>query len=177
MHILHFLRLVCVELFEIYLKALEKDGGFPGSSVGKESTCNAGDPSSIPGLGRSPGEGTGYPFQYSWASLVAHLVKNLPAVWENWVRSLGWEDPLDKGKATHSSILAWRIPSPWGCKELDTTEQLSLDPTRPGVWPSDAVCRMSVEMVTRAHISTYTREEGHVGRGGALGGGVHEPLA
>ena len=92
-------------------------------------------------------------------------------------RPLGWEDPPDKGKATHSSILAWRIPSPWGCKELDTTEQLSLDPTRPGVWPSDAVCRMSVEMVTRAHISTYTREEGHVGRGGALGGGVHEPLA
>ena len=84
--------------------------GFPHSSVGKESTCNAGDPGSIPGLGRSPGEGVGYPLQYSWASLVAQLVKNLPAMWETWVRSLGWEDPLEKGKATHSSVLAWRIP-------------------------------------------------------------------
>ena len=81
--------------------------GFPDSSVGKESTVNAGDPGSIPGLGRSPEEGLGYPLQYSWASLVA----------------------------THSSILAWRIPmdrgsalagySPWGCKELDTTEPSS----------------------------------------------------
>ena len=52
------------------------------------------------------GKGIGYPFQYSWASLVAQLVKNLPAMWETWVRSLGWEDPLEKGKATHSSILA-----------------------------------------------------------------------
>ena len=67
---------------------------FPGSSVGKESACNAGDPGSIPGLGRSVGEGIGYPLQYSlqysWASLVAQLVKNTPAVWETWVRSLGW---------------------------------------------------------------------------------------
>ena len=83
---------------------------FPDSSVGKESTCNAGDPGLIPGLERSSGEGTGYPLQYSWASLVAQLVKNLPAMQETWVRSLGWEDPLEKGKATHSSILAWRIP-------------------------------------------------------------------
>ena len=52
----------------------------------------------------------GYPLQYSWASLVAQLVKNLPAMWETWIRSLGWEDPLEKGKATHSSILTWRIP-------------------------------------------------------------------
>ena len=80
--------------------------GFPDSSVGKESACNAGDPSLISGLGKSAGEGTGYPLQYSWASLVAHLVKNLPAMWEMWVRSLGWEDPLEKGKATHSNILA-----------------------------------------------------------------------
>ena len=102
---------------------------FSGGSDGKESTCNAGDPSSIPGVGRSSGEGIGYPLQYSWASLVAQLVKNLPAVWETWVQSLGWEDPLEKGRATHSSILAWRIPwtisSPWGHKELDTTEQLN----------------------------------------------------
>ena len=84
--------------------------GFPGSSTGKESTCNAGDPGSIPGSRRSPGEGIGYTRQYSWASLVAQLVKNLPARWETWVRSLGWQDPLEKGKASHSSILAWRIP-------------------------------------------------------------------
>ena len=75
------------------------------SSVGKESACNAGDSSSIPGSGRSAGEGIGYPLQYSWASLVAQLVKNLPAMRETWVRSLGWEDPLEQGKATHSSIL------------------------------------------------------------------------
>ena len=97
---------------------------FPDSSVGKESACNAGDPSSIPGLGRSTREGIGYPLQYSWASLVAQLVNNLPAMWETWVRSLGWEDPLEKGKATHSSILAWRMP--WtvhgGHKESDMTE-------------------------------------------------------
>ena len=84
--------------------------GFPDSSVGKESACNAGDPDSIHGLERSPGEGISYPLQYSWASLVAQLVKNLPAMWETSVWSLGWEDPLEKGKATHSSILAWRIP-------------------------------------------------------------------
>ena len=84
--------------------------GFPNSSVGKEAACNAGDPSSIPGLGRSPGEGIGYPLQYSWASPVAQLVENPSAIHESWVRSLGCEDPLEKGKATHSSILAWRIP-------------------------------------------------------------------
>ena len=54
------------------------------------------------------------------ASLVAQLVKNPPAMWETWVPSLGWEDPLEKGKAIHSSILAWRIP--WSHKESDTTE-------------------------------------------------------
>ena len=83
---------------------------FPDSSVSKESTCNAGDPSLIPGLGRFAGEGISKPFQFSWASLVAQLVKNLPAMWETWAASLGWEDPLEKEKATHSSILAWRIP-------------------------------------------------------------------
>ena len=82
----------------------------PDRSVGKESACNAGDLGSIPGSGRSSGEGICYPVQYSWASLVAQLVKNLPAMWETWVQSLGWEDPLEKGKATHSSILAWKIP-------------------------------------------------------------------
>ena len=84
--------------------------GFPDSSVGKEPTCNVGDTGSISGLGRSAGEGIGYPLQYSWASLVAQLVKNPPAMRETWVQSLGWEDPLEKGMATYSSILAWRIP-------------------------------------------------------------------
>ena len=86
----------------------------------KESTCNAGDHGSIPGLGRSPGEGIGYPLQYSWAPLVAQLVKNLPAMWETWVQSLGWEDPLQKG----STPVFWPgefhgLNSPWGHKELD----------------------------------------------------------
>ena len=84
--------------------------GFPDSSVGKESACNAGDPCSIPGSRRSAWEGIGNPLQYSWATLVAQLVKNLPAMQETWVGSLGWEDPLEKGKATYLSILAWRIP-------------------------------------------------------------------
>ena len=84
--------------------------GFTGSSAGKESICNAVDPGLIPGLGRSPGERIGYPLQYSWAYLVAQLIKNPPAMWETWVRLLGWEAPLEKEKATHSVILAWRIP-------------------------------------------------------------------
>ena len=82
--------------------------GFPGSSV-KEFICNAGDPSSIPGSGRYPGERLGYPLQYSWASLVAQMIKNLPAVWETSVQSLGCED-LEEGMAHHSSVFAWRIP-------------------------------------------------------------------
>ena len=83
---------------------------FHDSSVGKESVYNAGDAGSIPGSGKSAGERISYPLQYSWASLVAQLVKIPPAVRETWVRSLGWEDPLEKGTATHSRILAWRIP-------------------------------------------------------------------
>ena len=80
--------------------------GFPDSSIGKESACNAGDTGSIPELERSAGEGIGYPLQCSWAFLVAQLVKNSPAMRETWVQFLGWEDPLEKGKATHSNILA-----------------------------------------------------------------------
>ena len=90
--------------------------GFPGSSAGKESTCNTGDPGSIPGSGSSPGEGIGYPLQYSWASLVTQMVKNLPAMWETWVRPLSWEDPLKEGLATHSSVLAWRISMDRGAR-------------------------------------------------------------
>ena len=84
--------------------------GFPDSSVGKESTYSTGDPSSISELERSAGDGIVYSLQCSWASLVAQLVKNSLAMQETWVRSLDWEDPLEKGKATHSSTLAWRIP-------------------------------------------------------------------
>ena len=65
-------------------------------AVGKESAFNAGHLGLIPGLGRSVEEGIGYPLQYPWASLVAQLVKNLPAMWETWVRSLDWEVPLEK---------------------------------------------------------------------------------
>ena len=105
--------------------------GFPGSSAGKESACNAGNPSSIPGSGRSPGEGIGYPFQCSWASLVAQTVKNMPAIQETWVWSLSWEDPLEEGMTTHSSILAWRIPMDRGawratvCKVIEGRTWLS----------------------------------------------------
>ena len=81
--------------------------GFPDSSVGKEFPCNEGDPGSITGWGGIAGEGIGYPLQYSWASLVPQLAKNLPAIQETWVQSLHWEDPLGKTKATHSSILVW----------------------------------------------------------------------
>ena len=84
--------------------------GFPDSSVGKESTCIAGNPGLITGSGRSTGEGIDYLLQYSQASHVAQLVKNLPEKWETWVGFLGQGDPLEKEKATHSSILAWRIP-------------------------------------------------------------------
>ena len=92
------------------LMLADTDLGFPGSSVGKESACNAGDPGSIAELGRSLGEGVGYPLQYFWVSLVTQLVKNLHVMRGTWVQSLAWEDPLEKVTATHSSILAWRIP-------------------------------------------------------------------
>ena len=64
----------------------------------------------VPGSRNSPGAGIGYPIQYVWASLVAQMVKNLPVMRETWVQSLGWEGPLEEGMATHSSILAWKIP-------------------------------------------------------------------
>ena len=105
--------------------------GFPDTSVGKKSTCTVGDPGLIPVSGRSAGKGIGYPLQYSWVSLVAHLVKNPPAMWETWIRSLGWEDPLEKGKATflQNTPVFWPgesqgLYSQWGHKELDTTERL-----------------------------------------------------
>ena len=107
--------------------------GFPGSSAGKESACNAGDSASIPESGRSPWEGIGYSLQYSWGSLVAQTVKNLPAMRETWVRSLGWKDPLQEGMATTPVFLPgksqWtedpgRTPS-MQLQESDTIERLS----------------------------------------------------
>ena len=88
-----------------------------------------GDPGSIPGSGRSDGEGIACPLQYSWDSLVAQPVKNLPAMQETRVRSLSGEDPLEKGKAAHCRILAWKMPrtiQSMGGKELDVTERLPL---------------------------------------------------
>ena len=101
--------LLKIFIFSMYFWHCLTTSGFPDSSFGKVFACNAGDPSSIPASRRSAGEGIGYPLQ-CWASLVPQLVKNLPAMWETWVQFLGWDDSLEKGKATHSSILAWRIP-------------------------------------------------------------------
>ena len=84
--------------------------GFPHSSVGKESACNAGDPGLISWVRKIHWRRDRLPTPVSWVSLVAQRVKNPPAMLETWVQSLGWEDPLEKEKATHSSILAWRIP-------------------------------------------------------------------
>ena len=89
-----------------------------------------GDPSSMPGVGRTPGEGIGYPLQYSWASLVAQMVKNPPAMPDTWVQPLDWEDPLEEGMTTHSCIRAWRNsmhrgarrPTVHGVAESDTTK-------------------------------------------------------
>ena len=94
--------------------------GFPGGSDGKESAHVVGDLGLIPGLGRSPEEGIGYSLQYSWASLMAQLVKNLPAMWESWIPSLGWEERLEEGMATHSRILTWRIPMDKGACGLQS---------------------------------------------------------
>ena len=108
--------------------------GFCDSSVGKESACNAGDLGLIPGSGRSPGEKVGYPLQYSWASLVAQLVKNLPAMQETWVQSLGREDPWRRERLPTPVFRPGEfhgLYSPWGRKEADTTETLSLTSLSP----------------------------------------------
>ena len=98
-------------------------------SVGKESACNAGDSGSIPGSGRSTGEGIRYPFQYSWASLVTQQVKNQPAMWESWFQSLVGKIPGRRERLP--TPIFWHgefhvLYSPWGYKESYTTEQLSL---------------------------------------------------
>ena len=102
---------------------------FLDSSVSKESSCNAEDPCLIPGPGKCAGEGTGYPPEYSWASLVAQLVKNPPAIQETWVQSLVWEDPLERGNLPTPAFWPGEchgLYSPWGCKESGMTERLSL---------------------------------------------------
>ena len=124
---------VCFCLYVVFTSNESFKWGFPGGSAGKESACNAGDLGPIPGLGRSPGEDKGCLLQYSslenpmdytihgvaksrtrlsnfhFTSLVAQKLESMPAMQETLVRSLGQEDPLEKGTATHSSILAWRI--------------------------------------------------------------------
>ena len=136
---------------------------FPDSSVGKESICNAADPGLIPGPGRFTEEGIGYPLQYSWVSLVAQMVKNPPAMWETWVQSLGWEDSLEVGMATHSNILAWRISmdkrilagySPWRCKESDTTERLRTE--HPSLFFAELFKRVYISCYfTATHFGTF----------------------
>ena len=104
--------------------------GFPSNSVGKESACNVGDPDLIPVSGRSPGEGIGYLLQYSWASLLAQLVKNLPAMWETWVQSLVLEEPWRRERLPAPAFWPGEVHglySPWGCRESDTTEQATHD--------------------------------------------------
>ena len=101
--------------------------GCPGSSAVKESTCNAWEPGSIPGSGSYPGEVIGYPFQYSWTSLVVQLVKNLTAMWDTWVWGLGWEDSLQEGMANHSSIPGL----PWWLRQ----KRIHLQCRRPGLSP------------------------------------------
>ena len=125
-----------------------RENFFPGDSDSKESACNVGHLGSIPGLGRSPGGGLGNPLQYSWSSLVAQLVKNPPAMWDTWVQSLGWEDPLEKGMATHSSILAWR--SPW------TIESMGLQRVR-HYWATFTSHHYKIfNQVSKPYIDKYT---------------------
>ena len=111
------------------MKLFAGSTGDTSSFAGQESACNAEDPSSIPELGRSPGEGIGYPLQYFQASPVGQLGKNPPAMRETWVQPLGWEDPLEKERLP--TPVFWPrefhgLYSPWGHKESNTTEQLSL---------------------------------------------------
>ena len=113
----------------------------------------------IPEWGRSPGEGIGYLLQFSWASLLAQLVRDPPATQPTLVRFLGWEDCLEKGKTTHCSVLAWRIPwTVWGHQESDRTERLSLPfqsqtptPSLPNSWPCWQAQIYSIRIFFNAH--------------------------
>ena len=126
--------------------------GFPHSSVGKESACNAGDPGTIPGLGRCPGKGIGYPLQYSWVSLVAQLVKNLPAMRETWVWSLGWEDPWKRERLP--TPVFWpeefhRLYSPWARKESGTLSNFHF------YFPSNSIPICLCLHLFSFHVSTF----------------------
>ena len=108
--------------------------GFPDSSVGKESAFNAGDPGSIPGLGRSAGEGIGYPLQYSWASLVTQVVKNPPAMWEDLASTPALGRFPREGERLPTPVF-WPgefhgLYNPWGHKDLGMTERVSLSARR-----------------------------------------------
>ena len=128
--------------------------GFPVSSAGKESTCNVGDPGSIPVWGRATGEGIGYPLQYSWVSLVAQLVKNLPTMrrpgFYTWVGKIPWR------RERPPTPVFWPgefhgLYSPWGCTESDTTECLSLAYAYVSIYTCVYVCRGCV------YVRGYTR--------------------
>ena len=98
---------------------------FTGSSAAKESACDAGDPSAIPELGRPPGERLGQPLLYSWASLVVHIIKNLPIMREIWVRSLAWECPLEEGHGNSLQHSCLRNPmnrGAWRAKVHEVTK-------------------------------------------------------
>jgi len=105
---------------------IRKLQGFPSSSAGKESACNAGDPSLIPELEKSPGEGIGYPLQYSWASLVAQTVKNLPLMQDTWIGKIPWRRAWQPTPVFLPGELPWTGSlagySPWSCKESDMTD-------------------------------------------------------
>ena len=108
---------------------IKRKKGFPDSTVGKESACNAEYPGLIPGSERSAGEGIGYPLQYSWASLVAQLRKNLPAMRETWV---WWVGKIPWRRKRLPTPVFWpgefhALYGVWGCKESDMTERLSLN--------------------------------------------------
>ena len=127
----------------ILINGLGKNTGVSSSKV---SACNVGDPGWMPCSGRSPEEWIGYPLRYSWASLMAQLVKNMPAKWETWVWPLGWEDPLEEGMTNHSSILAWRIPwteQPGGLQSMGSQR----------VRNSWATAMFTFHMWLQAHIS------------------------
>ena len=130
---------------------------FPGSSAGKEFTCSAGDPISIPRSGRSAGEGIGYPLQYSWASLGAQLIKTLPSMWETWVQSQGWEDPLEKGAATHFSILVWR--SLWIEGRASRLQSMGSQ----GVWHDWAtftcIYKVQIDIIQNSNFWLYTKSQ------------------
>ena len=122
--------------------------GFPGSSAGKESACNAGDPRLIPGSGTFPGDRIGYPLQSLGVSLVAQMVKNPPLVQEAWVRSLGQEDPPERDMAAHSRSLAWGI-------SMDRVES---DTTTHSTAHAHICCNLIYFRVWRFHSSSCSRK-------------------